>query len=86
LLSLQAPNATLLGPDNKETEIDVQLVQRGDILKIKPGEKVPTDGVVIFGSTTIDESMITGESMPIQKNIGDNVIGSTINQQVIILQ
>ena len=63
-----------------EEEIDINFVQRGDILKVLPGSKVPTDGIVILGSTSIDESMVSGESLPVSKKLNDPVYGSTINQ------
>jgi len=68
----------------EEKEIEIALVQRGDILLVKPGEKVPTDGEVIQGETTIDESMLTGESVPVHKEVGDKVIGATINVDGLI--
>jgi Cu+-exporting ATPase len=63
-----------------EEEIDINFVQRGDVLKVLPGSKVPTDGIVVFGSTSIDESMLSGESLPVSKQVNDPVYGSTINQ------
>ena len=63
----------------KEAEIDVQMVEQGDILKVSPGSRVPADGLVIWGSSHIDESMITGEALPVSKTVGDNVIGGTLN-------
>jgi len=86
LLSLQAKKAILLTINDKmeiqtETEIDSELIQKGDVLKVLPGTQIPVDGTILKGSTTIDESMITGESIPIEKQIGDRVIGATINLQ-----
>ncbi|KAF0977493.1 hypothetical protein FDP41_003485 [Naegleria fowleri] len=63
-----------------EEEIDIHLVQRGDILKVLPGSKIPTDGMVIHGTTSVDESMISGEPLPVPKRVRDSVFGSTINQ------
>jgi Cu+-exporting ATPase len=79
LLSLQAKEATVLR-DGKEVKVSVEDVTVGDVLLVKPGEKIPVDGSVIKGKTSIDESMITGESLPVDKSEGDAVIGSTINK------
>ncbi|SER05609.1 heavy metal translocating P-type ATPase [Piscibacillus halophilus] len=79
LLKLQAKEATVLR-DGKEERIPVEQVQVGDYIVVKPGEKIPVDGQVIQGSTSIDESMITGESIPVDKGEEDPVIGSTINK------
>ncbi len=78
LLDLQAKTALVLR-DKKEIEIPIAHVQREDIVIIKPGQKIPTDGIVIEGSSFVDESMITGEPMPIEKNIGARVVAGTIN-------
>ncbi len=83
LLELGAKKARILR-NNAEIEIPIENVQIGDILIIKPGEKIPTDGIIIKGQSSIDESMITGESIPIDKKINDNVIGATINQEGIL--
>jgi len=80
LLNLQAKTA-LVEIDGKEVEIPIEQVKIGAILIVKPGSKIPVDGIIIEGKSTIDESMITGESMPIDKEINDNVIGGTINKQ-----
>jgi len=66
--------------DGKEMEVPISEVKQGDILLIRPGEKIPVDGVVIAGHSAVDESMITGESIPVTKRSGDPVIGATINQ------
>ena len=70
--------------DGKEIEIPIEEVEVGDILLAKPGEKIPVDGEVIEGNTSIDESMLTGESMPVEKRIGDKVIGASINKNGLI--
>lgn len=79
LLNLQAKTAWLK-KNNKWVEVSIDQVQLGDILLVKPGQKIPVDGVVIRGETAVDESMVTGESMPVAKTIQDQVIGATINQ------
>ena len=78
LLNLQAKTA-LVVRDGKEVEISVNDVKHGDLIIVKPGAKIPVDGVIIEGSSFIDESMVTGEPMPAQKKIGDNVVSGTIN-------
>jgi Cu+-exporting ATPase len=78
LVNLQPQTATLLKED-KELIVDVESLAVGDIVLIRPGEKIPTDGEVIFGLSTIDESMVTGESMPVVKNVGQRVIGGCVN-------
>ncbi len=80
LLELEAKTARIL-VDGKEQEIPVDEVTVGNIMVIRPGEKIPTDGVVIEGTSSVDESMATGESMPVPKTVGDEVIGATINQR-----
>ncbi|MGM7700777.1 heavy metal translocating P-type ATPase [Pseudalkalibacillus sp. Hm43] len=79
LLNLQAKEATIL-EDGKEKKIPVDEVKVGDSLLVKPGDKIPVDGKIIKGQSSVDESMITGESIPVEKNVDDNVIGSTINK------
>ena len=79
LIELKPKQATKL-VNNTEIKIDVDDVSEGDILIVKPGEKIPVDGIIINGSTSIDESMVTGESMPVEKNVDDSVIGATINK------
>ncbi|MGM0827523.1 MAG: heavy metal translocating P-type ATPase [Bacillota bacterium] len=79
LMGLQAKTATV-ERDGNEVEIPLEDVVTGDIVYIKPGEKVPVDGEVIEGRSALDESMITGESVPVDKSIGDTLIGATINK------
>lgn len=80
LLNLQAKTA-IVERDGKEIELSLDQVQIGDVLIVKPGTKVPVDGVIIEGSSSLDESMISGEPIPVDKKIGDTVIGATINKQ-----
>lgn len=79
LLELQAKEATVIR-DGKEVKVPLNEVVMGDVIVVRPGEKIPVDGEIIEGSSTIDESMVTGESLPITKEIGTEVIGSTINK------
>jgi Cu+-exporting ATPase len=79
LLDLAAKTAHRVR-DGKEEEVPVDEIEKGDILRVRPGEKVPIDGLIIEGKSTLDESMITGESMPAEKAVDDTVIGATINQ------
>jgi len=83
LLELGAKTAVLIR-NKSEVEIPIEEVVIGDIMIIKPGSKIPTDGKIISGKTSIDESMATGESMPVKKSIGDIVLGATINQSGLI--
>ena len=80
MLELQ-PKTARIRKNETETEISIELIQPGDILIIKPGEKIPVDSIVVEGHSAVDESMITGESMPVEKKPGDMVIGSTINKE-----
>jgi len=79
LLGLAAKTAHRV-QDGQEQEIAVDEIQKGDVLRVRPGEKVPIDGVIIDGRSNIDESMITGEPMPVSKHAGEKVIGATVNQ------
>jgi Cu+-exporting ATPase len=79
LLDLKPATAHLLGGETEE-EIAVERVQRGDHLRVRPGEKIPVDGRVLEGRTSVNESMITGEAMPVTKTSGDDVTGGTVNQ------
>ena len=80
LLKLQAKIAHHIMPDGSMHDIDINNVKVGDILLVKQGEKIPVDGVIFEGATSIDESMVTGESLPVDKKEGDKVIGATINK------
>jgi P-type Cu+ transporter len=79
LLELQ-PKTALVVRDGKEQEIPVEEVIVGDAVIVKPGGRVPVDGVVLEGSSSVDQSLLTGESIPVEKNVGDEVIGGTMNQ------
>ncbi|MBC8005349.1 MAG: heavy metal translocating P-type ATPase, partial [Verrucomicrobia bacterium] len=75
-----SPKTAIIIQDGKEIEIPIEEVEVGDVIFVKPGEKIPVDGQVIEGLTSVDESMLTGESMPVEKSIGDKVIGASINK------
>ncbi len=79
LLDLSPRTAHLLNPDGTEKDIPLEQVNPGDRLRVRPGEKIPVDGVLLEGRSSIDESMITGESTPVEKSPNSNVIGATIN-------
>jgi Cu+-exporting ATPase len=79
LLELQPTIARVL-KDGKEVEVPIDEVQVDDVLIVKPGEKIPTDGAVISGYSSVDEKIITGESIPVEKNVGSEVIGATMNK------
>lgn len=79
LLKLAPTRAVLLGGDGVEREIPLENVKIGDRLRVRPGEKIPVDGKVLEGSTFVDESMITGEPVPVEKQAGDRVIGASVN-------
>jgi len=83
LMKLQAKTARVIR-NNEEINIPIDDVRVGDIVLVKPGEKIPVDGSIIEGKSAIDESMITGESIPVEKTVGDKVIGATINQRGFI--
>lgn len=84
LLNLQAKTAVVIR-EGKEMEIPVTEVVVGDYVVVKPGAKIPVDGSIVEGTTSIDESMVTGESIPVDKKCNDNVIGATINKQGAII-
>ena len=79
LLGLAPKTARRVGKDGSEEDVPLDQVQPGDLLRVRPGEKVPVDGTVVEGASAIDESMVTGEPIPVEKGPGDRVIGATIN-------
>ncbi len=83
LMGLQAKTALIL-KDGVETVVPIEAVVPGDVLIVKPGEKIPVDGVVIGGVSSVDESMLTGESIPVEKKEGDTVIGATVNKHGVL--
>jgi len=80
LIGLAAKSATRLLPGGGEEEVGVELLHVGDRLRVRPGEKIPVDGTIVEGASTIDESMLTGEPVPVRKQAGDPVVGATLNQ------
>jgi len=79
LLGLAPKTARVVRPDGREEDISLEHVQTGDALRVRPGEKVPVDGVVLEGASALDESLVTGESIPVEKAPGDRLIGATLN-------
>ncbi len=79
LLGLAPKSARRLGEDGREEDVPLDQIQPGDRLRVRPGEKVPVDGAVVEGASAVDESMVTGESIPVEKRPGDRVIGATVN-------
>jgi Cu+-exporting ATPase len=79
LLGLAPKTARIVRPDGREEDVPLEHVQPGDVLRVRPGEKVPVDGVVLEGASALDESMVTGESIPVEKGSGDRLIGATVN-------
>src|SRR3989475_3866103 len=79
LLKLAPDTAIRVGPDGNDEEVTLELVAKGDRLRVRPGEKVPVDGIVLEGHSSVDESLVTGEPLPVEKNAGDKVTGGTIN-------
>ena len=75
-----APKTATIVRGGKEMEVTIEEVEVGDIILVKPGEKMPVDGQVVGGTTSVDESMLTGESIPVEKNVGDKIIGASINK------
>ena len=85
LLEMEADTATVVDEDGNEEEIPLEDVEVGDWMKVRPGEQIPTDGVVVDGQSAVDESMVTGESVPVEKGEGDEVVGSTINENGVLV-
>jgi Cu+-exporting ATPase len=79
LMGLQPPTARVVREDGSEVDIPVEAVGAGDIIVVRPGERIPVDGVVVEGASAVNEAMLTGESMPVEKSAGAEVIGATIN-------
>ncbi|MCB2114125.1 MAG: copper-translocating P-type ATPase [Parvularculaceae bacterium] len=79
LLELAPPTAHRINEDGTEEEISIDHLHEGDRLRVRPGEKVPVDGEIIEGKSSVDESMVTGEPIPVEKNVGDKVTGGTVN-------
>ena len=75
-----SPKTAIIIKNDKEIEIPIEEVEVGDIIIVKPGSKIPVDGIVIEGHTSVDESMLTGESIPVEKNVGSSVVGASINK------
>ena len=84
LLEMQATEATII-VDGEEQVVPIEDIAVGDVMKVRPGEKIPTDGVVVDGQSAVDESMVTGESVPVEKSEDDQVVGSTINENGVLL-
>ena len=83
LLELQADEATLI-EDGEEVVVPVEEIEVDDMMKVRPGERIPTDGEVVEGQSAVDEAMVTGESVPVDKGVGDDVIGGTINENGVL--
>ncbi len=80
LMELKPKTARVIGEDGRESDIPIELVSVGDVILVRPGEKIPTDGVVVSGVSAVDESMLTGESIPVGKEAGSEVFGATMNK------
>ena len=83
LMGMRSRTARVVRTDN-ELDIPIEQVVVGDVVIVRPGEKIPVDGVVVEGATSVDQSMITGESLPVTRSVGDEVVGATINKQGMI--
>jgi Cu+-exporting ATPase len=79
LMGLQPKTATLI-QDGAEMELPIEEVEAGDLILVRPGERIPVDGVIVSGGTSVDESMLTGESIPVEKGVGDGVVGASVNR------
>jgi Cu+-exporting ATPase len=79
LLNLAPKQAHQIAPDGTEKDVALDVVKKGDLLRVRPGESVPVDGVILDGASAVDESMVTGEPMPVDKSVGDKVTGGTLN-------
>src|SRR5262249_13433876 len=79
LLGLSPKTARLIDDAGREVNIPIEHIQVGNRLRVRPGEKVPVDGVIVEGTSSVDESMLTGESIPVEKLPGDRVTGATVN-------
>ncbi|SHJ04361.1 Cu+-exporting ATPase [Hymenobacter daecheongensis DSM 21074] len=80
LMGLQAKTARVLRPDDQEADVPIEQVQLDDVVVVRPGEKVATDGIILVGQSALDEAMLTGESLPVEKRPGDAVFGATLNK------
>jgi P-type Cu+ transporter len=83
-INLKSSELNLLSKEFKETEIPIEQIVEGDLMVIRPGERIPTDGIIMEGNSSIDESALTGESIPVDKTKGDEVIGATINKNGLL--
>lgn len=84
MLELQ-PKTTRIKKDGQELDVPIEIIKPGDMILVRPGEKIPVDSLILEGNSAIDESMITGESMPVGKKIGDYVIGGTVNREGMLV-
>ncbi len=82
---MEAETATVIDEEGNEEEIPLEDVEVGDRMKVRPGEQIPTDGVVVDGQSAVDEPMVTGESDPVEKSDDDEVVGSTINENGVLV-